>query len=131
MTLRSFIIATDGGLPSAADVRRMTHGSGSLPRGSFGLTIAQAEAIEGLCAGHQMWLEWPELEDGSVVPLQSKYRHVPISGASDWRQPLEWNMHSGCRRIAVRVGPLSCDARNPAISAFAAGPSLPVITFVT
>ena len=23
-----------------------------------------------------MWLEWPELEDGSVVPLQSKYRHV-------------------------------------------------------
>ena len=33
-------IATDGGLPSAAEVRRMTHGSSSLPRGSFGLTVA-------------------------------------------------------------------------------------------
>ena len=35
--------------------------------------------------------------------------------------------YSGCRRIAVSVGPLSCDARYPSISAVAAGPSLPVI----
>ena len=67
----------------------MTHGSSSLPRGSFGLTVAQAEVIEELRAGHRMWLEWPELEDGSVVPLQSKYRHVPILAASDWRQPIQ------------------------------------------
>ena len=66
----------------------MTHGSSSLPRGSFGLTVAQAEVTEGLRAGHRIWLEWPELEDGSVVPLQSKYRHVPILAASDWRQPI-------------------------------------------
>ena len=39
-------IATGGGLPSAAEVRRMTHGSSNLPRGSFGLTVAQAEVIE-------------------------------------------------------------------------------------
>ena len=66
----------------------MTHGSSSLPRGSFGLTVAQAEVTEGLRAGHRIWLEWPELEGGSVVPLQSKYRHVPILAASDWRQPI-------------------------------------------
>ena len=83
-------IATDDGLPSAAEVRRMTHGSRSLPRGLFGLTVAQAEVIEGPRAGHRMWLVWPELEDGSVAPLQSKYRHVPILVASDWRQPLQW-----------------------------------------
>ena len=68
----------------------MTHGSRSLPRGLFGLTVAQAEVIEGPRAGHRMWLVWPELEDGSVAPLQSKYRHVPILVASDWRQPLQW-----------------------------------------
>ena len=70
----------------------MTHGSSSLPRGSFGLTVAQAEVIEGLHAGHRMWLDWPELEDGSIVPLRSKYRHVPILGASDWRQPMQWKV---------------------------------------
>ena len=48
--------------------------------------------IEELRAGHRMWLEWPELEDGSVVPLQSKYRHVPILAASDWRQPMHWKV---------------------------------------
>ena len=85
-------IATDGGLPSAAEVRRMTHGSSSLLRSSFGLTVAQAEGIEGLRAGHRMWLEWPKLEDGSVVPLQSKYRHVPILAASEWRQPMRWKV---------------------------------------
>ena len=74
-------ITTDGGLPSAAEVRHMTHGSSRLPRGSFGLTVAQAEVIEGLRAGHRMWLDWPELEDRSVVPLRSKYRHVPILAA--------------------------------------------------
>ena len=47
-------IATDDGLPSAAEVRHMTHGSSRLPRGSFGLTVAQAEVIEGLRAGHRM-----------------------------------------------------------------------------
>ena len=47
-------ITTDGGLPSAAEVRHMTHGSSRLPRGSFGLTVAQAEVIEGLRAGHRM-----------------------------------------------------------------------------
>ena len=52
-------IATDGGLPSAAEVRHMTHGSSQLPRGSFGLTVAQAEVTEGPRAGHRMWLDWP------------------------------------------------------------------------
>ena len=83
-------ITTDDGLPSAAEVRHMTHGSSRLPRGSFGLTVAQAEVIEGLRAGHRMWLDWPELEDGSVVPLRSKYRHVPILAAADWRHHMQW-----------------------------------------
>ena len=74
-------ITTDDGLPSANEVRHMTHGSSRLPSGSFGLTVAQAEVIEGLRAGHRMWLDWPELEDSSVVPLRSKYRHVPILGS--------------------------------------------------
>ena len=39
-----------------------------------------------------MWLDWPELEDGSVVPLRSKYRHVPILAASDWCQPMQWKV---------------------------------------
>ena len=85
-------ITTDDGLPSAAEVRHMTHGSSRLPRGSFGLTVAQAEVIEGLRAGHRMWLDWPELEDCSVVPLRSKYRHVPILAAADWRQPMQWKV---------------------------------------
>ena len=83
-------ITTDDGLPSAAEVRHMTHGSKKLPSGAFGLTVAQAGVIEGLRAGHRMWLDWPELEDGSVVPLQSKYRHVPILTARNWRQPVQW-----------------------------------------
>ena len=74
---------------TAAEVRHMTHGSIRLPRGSFGLTVAQAEVIEGLRAGHRMWLDWPELEDRSVVSLRSKYRHVPILAAADWRQPMQ------------------------------------------
>ena len=70
----------------------MTNGPSRLPRGSFGLTVAQAEVIEGLRAGHRMWLDWPELEDYSVVPLRSKYRHVPILAAADWRQPMQWKV---------------------------------------
>ena len=83
-------ITTDDGLPSAAEVRHMTHGSKRLPWGSFGLTVAQAEVIEGLRSGYRMWLDWPALEDRSVVPLRSKYRHVPILAARNWRQPMQW-----------------------------------------
>ena len=36
--------------------------------------------------------------------------------------------YSGCRRIAVSFGPLSCDARNPAMSATAVSPPSPVIS---
>ena len=85
-------ITTDDGLPPATEVRHMRHGSSRLPRGSFGLTVAQAEVIEGLRAGHRMWLDWPELEDRSVVPLQSKHRHVPILAARNWRQPMQWKV---------------------------------------
>ena len=37
-----------------------------------------------------MWLDWPALEDRSVVPLHSKYRHVPILATRNWRQPMQW-----------------------------------------
>ena len=83
-------ITTEDGLPSAAEVRHMTHGSKRLPWGSFGLTVAQAEVIEGLRSGHRMWLDWPALEDRSVVPLHSKYRHVPILATRNWRQHMQW-----------------------------------------
>jgi hypothetical protein len=52
--------------------------------------VAQAEVIEGLRSGHRMWLDWPALEDRSVVPLHSKYRHVPILATRNWRQPMQW-----------------------------------------
>ena len=50
-------LATHDGLPSRAEVAAMTHGSGKLARGQFGLTRAQGDVVEGLRKGHALWLD--------------------------------------------------------------------------
>ena len=49
----------------------MTHGSGKLARGQFGLTRAQGGVVEGLREGHAMWIDWQALETEEIGPLES------------------------------------------------------------
>ena len=64
-------LVTHDGLPSRSEVAAMTHSSGKLARGQFGLTRAQRDVVEGLREGYA-------------------YRHVPIELESDWRRRARW-----------------------------------------
>ena len=85
-------LVTHDGLPSRAEVAAMTHGSGKLARGQFGLTRAQGGVVEGLREGHALWLDWPALETEEIGQLESAYRHVPIELESDWRRRARWKV---------------------------------------
>ena len=78
------LVTTHDGLPSCAEVAAMTHGSGKLARGQFGLTRAQRGVVDGLREGNALWLDWPALKTEEIGPLESAYRHVPIELESDW-----------------------------------------------
>ena len=79
-------ITTDDGLRFVPEVRRLVHGSAGLPGGAFGLLPEQADVIEEMWNGAQMWLEWPPLETEHTGPLESQYRRVDLEQTVDWRR---------------------------------------------
>ena len=83
-------ITTDDGLPTTAEVRRLVHGSAGLPDGAFELLPEQADVIEEMWNGTQIWLEWPPLETEHTGPLESQYRRVDLEQTADWRRRVRW-----------------------------------------
>ena len=72
-------ITTDDDFPTVAKVRRLVHGSAGLPGGAFGLLPEQADVIEEMWNGAQMWLEWSPAETEHTEPLESQqYRRADL-----------------------------------------------------